>query len=235
MPGSRQSGLVPTLVLVPAVAGLYLVTGCGPASTSAAPGSPITTSDWSTRTTTQTTQPTTTSPTPSSTQQTVTSVPPTTEITADATEPDPDFAAVCADAVTELRVDDTECDDATDDYYGDDTRSSSACRPRPTTPTRSNGFRSCMKDTARQDDSTAPRGVRQFPVLSDLIRCPVREPWPGCLLKRPRAHRHWPRDAWLDWAEPTPVGGRNATRPTVPATPRGHTITHSAWSGDESC
>ncbi len=45
-----------------------------------------------------------------------------TETTTSQSEaPDVDFAAVCADAVTGLRVDDTECDDATDDYYGDDT------------------------------------------------------------------------------------------------------------------
>lgn len=116
MSGGRRHGLVPTLVLVPAVASLYLVAGCGPESTSAGSDSP--TSDWATRTATRTTEAVTTTPqstTPSSTPPTTTSAPTTT------TDPDPDFAAVCANAVTGLRVEDTDCDDATDDYYGDDT------------------------------------------------------------------------------------------------------------------
>ncbi|WP_157116460.1 hypothetical protein [Nocardia vaccinii] len=113
---------MPTLVLVPAVASLYFVTGCGPDSTTAGPESPITTSNWLTRTTTQTTQPATTPPlrsaTPPSTPQTTTE---TTPPQSEDLELDADFAAVCANAVTGLRVDDSECDDATDDYFGDAT------------------------------------------------------------------------------------------------------------------
>jgi hypothetical protein len=47
---------------------------------------------------------------------------PTTDIpqSGDA-QPDEDFAAICADTTTGLRVDDTECDAAPDDYSGTDT------------------------------------------------------------------------------------------------------------------
>ncbi|MQY22441.1 hypothetical protein [Nocardia macrotermitis] len=113
MHGGRKRGLAPALVLVPAVASCYFMTGCGPESTAAGPESPITTVDWPTRTTTRTTEPTTTQSTTSPAPATVTSAPPT--------DPDPDFAAVCADAVTGLRVDDTDCDNATDDYLDTDT------------------------------------------------------------------------------------------------------------------
>ena len=112
MTAIRKHGAAPILILVPAVAGMYLATGCGVP----APPSGIGTAS----TTTSVTFPTTTA----------SSAPPQPLVSptvASPTDPaDSEYAAVCADAATGARVEDTECDGATETYTGDD---SSAARP----------------------------------------------------------------------------------------------------------
>ncbi|WP_146097535.1 hypothetical protein [Nocardia nova] len=110
----RKHGTAPILILVPAVAGMYLAAGC------ALPDSPAATG--TTSTTTLSTPPTTAS-IPTSTAWTAmrTLSTPTTTVAPATIEPvADDYAAVCADAVSGVRVDDTECDDATETYVGDD-------------------------------------------------------------------------------------------------------------------
>ncbi|MEU6561821.1 hypothetical protein [Nocardia nova] len=112
MTAIRKHGAAPILVLVPAVAGMYLATGC------AVPESPTAFTTPSSATASVIAA-TTTVPT---TAPLATAAPATLRpLASPTTDPgDSEYAAVCADAVTGARVDDTECDGATETYSGDD-------------------------------------------------------------------------------------------------------------------
>ncbi|QIS20915.1 hypothetical protein [Nocardia terpenica] len=113
MGSTRKHGVVPALVLVPAVAG-YLVTGCA-SPTPAEPFVPVTKP--ATPTTGETTpQPPTTTPTPSPTP-----APTTTDSFSTGDRPEEaEYAAVCANPLTGERLADTDCDDADETFVGDD-------------------------------------------------------------------------------------------------------------------
>ncbi|MQY29410.1 hypothetical protein [Nocardia aurantia] len=113
----RKRGVVPVLILVPAVAGVYLSTSCGlpapPERTESQPTPVVATI----ASTVPQNMSTTSAPAPTTTR--TTTIPARTTTTSAQAE-DVDFAAVCADAVNGTRVDDSECDDADENFPGDD-------------------------------------------------------------------------------------------------------------------
>ncbi|MEV5647820.1 hypothetical protein AB0L57_06175 [Nocardia sp. NPDC052254] len=99
----RKHGAAPILILVPAVAGMYLTAGCGLPESPTAVGTTSTTTSFAPATTPQPLAPATSTAAATTTDS-----------------GDSEYAAVCADAVTGARVEDTECDRATETYTGDD-------------------------------------------------------------------------------------------------------------------